>query len=760
MAPERALAAMLKDGGTEFSPRDVVAFTKLAEGIASATTLEEVLWAVAHEALGTMQLEDVVIYLVDQTRGVCVQAAAYGPKNPEGRTIKAPLEIPLGKGVVGRVARTGEAALVPDVSVDPDYIPDDVARLSELTVPIIADGEVLGVIDSEHSVAGFFTPRHQTVFTAIARLAAPRIEQFVLRARLEAAGDARLQAQVQRLERRFAREQRARREAERLLETKSRELFDLNQSLAQRASGLQAQLLESTGETVRIREIYQTVLDRLPFQLGIFDVEGIYTYVNPAAIADPTVREWIIGKSNREYGTRRGLPEAVIAERDALIRKVAETGTPVEFDESFTTKAGELRWFRRTIAPITDAEGRVVRLIGAGLDITEMRRVEEQLRQSQKMEAVGLLAGGVAHDFNNLLTVVTGITEVLRADLAGMPERVGMLDELLAAVKRGSDLTRKLLAFSRRTIVEPRVVEFGEAIRQASVLFGRLLTERITVALDLPADEVHVRIDPGALDQLLFNLAVNARDAMPAGGTFRIAVDIEQLDVAAATRVDLTPGAYIRLVVTDTGVGMAPAVLARIFEPFFTTKPAGQGTGLGLATVYGIVTQAQGAIRVQSVEGQGTCFTIHLPQVSAPARRPSVSGAAGDALIRGSERILVAEDEDGVRKLVCRVLKSLGYEVLEARRGEQAVALGEAAGRLDLLLTDIRMPDLSGIEVADQLRARRPGLRVLFMSGYIDDPALRGRLAAESALVVDKPFTTAQLSEKVRAALDAPPVSA
>jgi CheY-like chemotaxis protein len=366
----------------------------------------------------------------------------------------------------------------------------------------------------------------------------------------------------------------------------------------------------------------------------------------------------------------------------------------------------------------------------------------------------------VAHDFNNLLTVVTGITEVLRADLAGMPERVGMLDELLAAVKRGSDLTRKLLAFSRRTVVEPRVVEFGEAIRQASVLFGRLLTERITVALDLPADEVNVRIDPGALDQLLFNLAVNARDAMPAGGTFRIAVDIEQLDATAAARVDLAPGPYIRLVISDTGVGMSPAVLARIFEPFFTTKPAGQGTGLGLATVYGIVTQAQGAIRVQSVEGQGTRFTIHLPQVSAPARRPSVSGAVGDALIRGSERILVAEDEDGVRKLVCRVLKSLGYEVLEARRGEQAVALGEAAGRLDLLLTDIRMPDLSGIEVADQLRARRPGLRVLFMSGYIDDPALRGRLAAESALVVDKPFTTAQLSEKVRAALDAPPVSA
>jgi len=304
---------MLKDGGREFSPRDVVAFTKLAEGLAAAQTIEEVLWAMAHEALGTMHLEDVVIYLVDQARGVCVQAAAYGPKNPEGRTIKAPIEIPIGQGIVGRVVRSGEPALVPDVRVDPDYISDDVARLSELTVPIIVDGEVVGVIDSEHSLAGFFTTRHQTVFTAIARLAAPRIEQFQLRARLAAAGDARLQAQVHRLERRFTREQKARREAERLLETKSRELYDLNQVLARQASGLQAQLLESTSETTRLQQIYQTVLDRLPFQLGIFDSNGVYTYVNPAAIADPTIREWIIGKSNRDYGVRCGLPEESFA---------------------------------------------------------------------------------------------------------------------------------------------------------------------------------------------------------------------------------------------------------------------------------------------------------------------------------------------------------------------------------------------------------------------------------------------------------------
>jgi hypothetical protein len=325
-------------------------------------------------------------------------------------------------------------------------------------------------------------------------------------------------------------------------------------------------------------------------------------------------------------------------------------------------------------------------------------------------------------------------------------------------VKRGSDLTRKLLAFSRRTVVEPRVVELTDAIRQASVLFGRLLSERITLALDLPDGEFNVRIDPGALDQLLFNLAVNARDAMPAGGTFRVTVARETLDAIAAARLDLPAGPYVRMVLSDTGIGMPPAVLARIFEPFFTTKPAGQGTGLGLATVYAIVAQAQGAIRVQSVEGQGATFTIHLPQVSEPARRASTSGAIEAGVARGTERILVAEDEDGVRKLVCRLLKSLGYEVLEARRGEQALALGEAAGRLDLLLTDIRMPDLTGIEVADRLRLQRPGLRVLFMSGYIDDPDLRGRLATERSQVLDKPFTTAQLADKVRAALDAPAV--
>ena len=751
---------MMEDGGAEFSPRDVVAFTKLAEGLTSAETLDDVLRAVAHEALGSMQLEDCLVYLVDHARGVCVRKAAYGPTHLEGGTIAAPLEIPLDRGIVGRVVRTGEPALVPDVHADPDYITHDPSRHAELTVPIIVEGEVIGVIDSEHSVAGFFTTRHQTVFTAIARLAAPRIEHFLLRARLDDAGDARLREQVRRLERRYAREQAARREAERLLESKSRELYEANEALKSRAAGLEAQLGESVSETTRMQAVYQEVLDRLPFQLGIFDTAGVYVYINPAAIADPETRRWIIGHTNAEYGARRGLPAAVVAERDAQIARVVASGTTLEFDESFTTKTGELRHFRRTIAPIRDADGRIVRLIGAGLDVTEMKRVEAQLRQSQKMEAIGLLAGGVAHDFNNLLTIVTGVAEVLKQELADRPASLPMVEELLTATRRGSDLTRQLMAFGRRTAIEPRIFEFVEGIRQSAALIRRLLGERIELVLDLPEGLGPVRMDPGGLDQVLFNLAANARDAMPDGGVLAMRADRVTLGAAEAEAQTLPVGPYLRLEVADTGIGMSQEVQQRIFEPFFTTKAPGQGTGLGLATVFGIVSQSGGSVQVRSLVGTGTTFTILLPVADASARRTSRPGVTGSETPRGTERILVAEDEDGVRKLVCRLLKSLGYQVLEANRGQQALALAEAADRIDLLLTDVRMPDLTGPEVAERLRRMRPGLRVLFMSGYIDDPALREQLAAGAASVLDKPFTTQQLAERVRAALEAATPSA
>ena len=751
---------MMEDGGAEFSPRDVVAFTKLAEGLTSAETLDDVLRAVAHEALGSMQLEDCLVYLVDHARGVCVRKAAYGPTHLEGGTIAAPLEIPLDRGIVGRVVRTGEPALVPDVHVDPDYITHDPSRHAELTVPIIVEGEVIGVIDSEHSVAGFFTTRHQTVFTAIARLAAPRIEHFLLRARLDDAGDARLREQVRRLERRYAREQAARHEAERLLEAKSRELYEANEALKSRAAGLEAKLGASVSETTRLQAVYHEVLDRLPFQLGIFDTAGVYVYINPAAIADPETRRWIIGHTNAEYGARRGLPAAVVAERDAQIARVVASGTTLEFDESFTTKTGELRHFRRTIAPIRDADGRIVRLIGAGLDVTEMKRVEAQLRQSQKMEAIGLLAGGVAHDFNNLLTIVTGVAEVLKQELADRPASLPMVEELLTATRRGSDLTRQLMAFGRRTAIEPRIFEFVEGIRQSAALIRRLLGERIELVLDLPEGLGPVRMDPGGLDQVLFNLAANARDAMPDGGVLAMRADRVTLGAAEAEAQTLPVGPYLRLEVADTGIGMSQEVQQRIFEPFFTTKAPGQGTGLGLATVFGIVSQSGGSVQVRSLVGTGTTFTILLPVADASARRTSRPGVTGSETPRGTERILVAEDEDGVRKLVCRLLKSLGYQVLEANRGQQALALAEAADRIDLLLTDVRMPDLTGPEVAERLRRMRPGLRVLFMSGYIDDPALREQLAAGAASVLDKPFTTQQLAERVRAALEAATPSA
>jgi nitrogen-specific signal transduction histidine kinase/CheY-like chemotaxis protein len=396
----------------------------------------------------------------------------------------------------------------------------------------------------------------------------------------------------------------------------------------------------------------------------------------------------------------------------------------------------------------------VVRLIGAGLDVTEMKRVEAQLRQSQKMEAIGLLAGGVAHDFNNLLTIVSGVAEVLRGELAANPSQAAMVEELLTAARRGSDLTRQLMAFGRRTIVEPRVFELAEGVRQSAPLVRRLLGDRVELVLDLPDGLGLVRMDPGGLDQVLFNLASNARDAMPDGGVLAIRADRVTLDAAAAERAALPVGTYLQLEVADTGTGMTPEVQQRVFEPFFTTKATGQGTGLGLATVFGIVAQSGGSIRLRSLVGTGTTFTILFPAVEAAARRISRPDSMGAELPRGGERILVAEDEDGVRKLVCRLLKGLGYQVLEASRGRQALALAEAADRIDLLLTDVRMPDLSGPELADLLQAARPGLRVLFMSGYIDDPELRQQLASGSAAVLDKPFTTQQLAERVRAVLE------
>ena len=384
-----------------------------------------------------------------------------------------------------------------------------------------------------------------------------------------------------------------------------------------------------------------------------------------------------------------------------------------------------------------------------------LRRSEQQLLQAQKMEAVGRLAGGIAHDFNNLLTVLTGAVHYL---LDHHPEGTSDHADLVAirdATERGGELTNQLLAFSRRQVLRPVEVDINDVVRRTEVLLRRVIGEHIDIVLGLGDALGACKADPTQLEQVLLNLALNARDAMPEGGTLRFETsNITVNGDYASTHLGLEPGAYVMLAVTDTGHGMDPITKAQIFEPFFTTKEEGRGTGLGLATVYGIVKQSGGSIYVYSEPGHGTTFKVYLPCVGLRAsseKRPDLGGGGA----RRGEVVLLAEDRADVRRFTARVLRECGYEVLEAESGETALALArDRPGPVHVLLTDAVMPGMSGKILAERLRATRPETRVVFMSGYTDD-AVREREVVESGLTfLQKPFTPLRLAAAVRSALD------
>ena len=384
-------------------------------------------------------------------------------------------------------------------------------------------------------------------------------------------------------------------------------------------------------------------------------------------------------------------------------------------------------------------------------DVTKRRQLEDQLRQAQKMETVGRLAGGVAHDFNNLLTAIIGYTESLVTRVTG-----GARDdahEVLRAAERAASLTRQLLTFSRKQVLQPCVLQVNGVVAATSKMLERLIGEKIELRTTAAANLWYTRVDPGMIEHVIVNLAVNARDAMPDGG--RLTIDVSTADVTDAARTDdfdVPAGQYVRLSVTDNGTGMDDVIKAHLFEPFFTTKDRGKGTGLGLATVYGIVQQSDGHIRVDSIAGCGTTFRIYLPRTEpVAADHQAPVGVAGMA--RGSETILVAEDEPAVRALVRNTLERQGYRVLEARDGGEALAMAhEYSGRIDLLLTDVAMPVMDGRELASRLRHSFTGLRVIYMSGYVDD-VLRP-MEPRNGPFFQKPFTATALAQLVREVLD------
>jgi signal transduction histidine kinase/CheY-like chemotaxis protein len=505
----------------------------------------------------------------------------------------------------------------------------------------------------------------------------------------------------------------------------------------------------------RQKLFYDSILEALPAQLAVFSPTGTYEYVTPSAIADREIRQWIIGRTDVEYGMRRKLPTEVTAQRRERIREVVESKSGTQFEESFTTRDGELRHFRRYSTPIFDEHGEVRHVLGYGLDITVQRRVEEQLMQSQKMDAVGRLAGGIAHDFNNLLTVINGFTEALREELEASDERRALVDPVLQASRRAAELTNQLLAFSRQAVVEPKVLDLNRVVQETTSMLKRLLGESIIMQVDPEPGELPVRAGAGQLQQVLLNLVVNARDAMRDGGT--LMVKTRRVKLAASPETDalnLSPGRYLELRVTDTGTGMTDEVRRRLFEPFFTTKEVGRGTGLGLSTVYGIITDAGGRIMVESTLGVGSSFRVLMPEF-LERRSETRSGGNTRAIPRGTETVLVAEDEPGVRDLVQRILTTLGYTVLMAVDGQDALKVAAAYDApIDLLLSDVVMPNMNGSALAKLLRLQRPDIKVIYMSGYTDDDVLRHGIAAEDTAFMQKPFTVAVLAQRIREILD------
>ncbi|HVF61797.1 MAG TPA: ATP-binding protein [Thermoanaerobaculia bacterium] len=437
----------------------------------------------------------------------------------------------------------------------------------------------------------------------------------------------------------------------------------------------------------------------------------------------------------------------------AWSRAVA-TGQTFEFEARMRGADGNYGTFQNRAVPVRDASGAIREWVGICIDITERKKLEEQLRHGQKIEAVGQLAGGIAHDFNNLLTVILGYGAVVAAQVADDPHLVRDLDEILLAGERAAALTRQLLTFSRKQVMQPRLLELNEVVRGVEPMLRRLIGEDIELSIALAPDLGHVHADPGQVEQVIVNLAINARDAMTAGGKLTIETAEVDLDVAsAAEHTELQAGRYVQLTVTDSGTGIDPEVRRHLFEPFFTTKEPGKGTGLGLATSYGIVRQSGGHIGVDSEVGRGTSFKVLLPR----AKHASAVEVREAPVLAppGKETVLLVEDDAALRRLTRTILQGKGYRVLEA--GSAAAALEEVAQHpegIDLLLTDVVMPGLNGPDLARRLRSLRPEVRILFMSGYSDGAVLRPGVLGPGTAFLGKPFRADALAHKVREVLD------
>jgi two-component system cell cycle sensor histidine kinase/response regulator CckA len=485
----------------------------------------------------------------------------------------------------------------------------------------------------------------------------------------------------------------------------------------------------------------------------VTNCEGIIEYVNPAF-------EALTGYSQQDVAGKTPSILKSGQQAPALYRELWETirgGGVYRGILVNRRKNGELYYVDESISPIRDAAGRITHFVSNGRDLTERLHIEAQLLQSQKMDAIGRLAGGVAHDFNNLLTIITSYSELALDSVVPASSTHARISEILSAARRAAELTRQLLAFSRKQPQALRVAELNPVVSGIAKSLHHLIGEDIDLIF-IPGEGLgKVRLDPIQIEQILMNLAANSRDAMPKGGRCMIETSNVQLDEQYADRKPamIPLGRYAVITVTDTGAGIPADHLAHVFEPFYTTKSSGKGTGLGLATVYGIVKQNHGFVWVYSEPGMGTTFKIYLPCAPDKPAAVEVPNTGADAVLRGTETVLLVEDEDALRRAAAEFLRLRGYTVLEARDGLDALSVTKDHGStIDLAVTDVVMPRMSGGELAKELLTRRPETRVLFLSGYAGQTVLDHEVADVESNFLQKPFTLKQLAGKVRAVLD------
>jgi PAS domain S-box-containing protein len=686
--------------------RDLAFLIQAIQAFISTLQLDQVLDTILEGVRQCLNVTACSVWLIDLETNELVCRQAVGPQSDVVRGWR----LEPGEGLAGWVAHSGESLIVPDTRADKRHYKgvDQHIQLevrSVISVPLQLKEKVIGALHVLDTEVNRFGETDLTLLESLAVIAAIAIE------------NAQLYEQAQ-------------------------------QEISQRERTEAA--LRASEE--RFRQVIVSVSDHIYVTELLPDGQHINLYLSPDV-------EPLTGYPQELFMADRDFWPAIVIHPDdrAAARAHAEqlsTGQDGQIEYRLIRSDGEIIWVRDSARVKRDHRSKII--YGVVSDITERKQLEEQLYQSQKMEAIGLLAGGVAHNFNNLMTVITGYSELLDSRLNQGDSLRQDVEQIRKAGEQAAALTGQLLAFSRKQVLQPRVLDLNTVVGNMDQMLRPIIGEDIDLVIALDQKLGPVKADPGQMEQVIMNLVINARDAMPRGGKLTIETANAELDESyTRLHVDVKPGIYVMLAVSDTGDGMAEETRAHIFEPFYTTKEQGQGTGLGLATVHGIVNQSDGHIWVYSEPSHGTTFKIFLPEIETGKQihRPPEK-SAGSA--RGFESILLVEDENMVRDLAHRILLDDGYTVLVTRHGAEALQICEQhSGPIHLLVTDVVMPGgLSGRELADRLKSLRPEMKVLYMSGYPDKAIVHHGVLDPGIAFLDKPFTPTALTQKVREVLD------